>query len=107
MKKSGLILSSVLFLFFLILSSSAFAHEGELDDAHEKGQELHKKIEEGSGSSAVESGKHKAEEYKAGHDEAEEEGSFSYKRHRKEMSEKKKDMQEHASDKMEEGSGKD
>jgi hypothetical protein len=107
MKKPGLILSSVLFSFFLILSSSAFAHDGELDDAHKKGSELHKKIEEGSGSSAVQSDMHKTEEYKSGHDEAEEEGSFSYKRHRKEMSEKKKAMQENASDKMEEGSGKD
>lgn len=105
MKKSGLILSSV--LFFFVLSSSAFAHDGKLEDAHEKGSELHKKMEEGSGSSAVQSGKHKAEEYKDGHHEAEEEGSFSYKRHRKEMSEKKKTMQENATDKMEEGSGKD
>jgi hypothetical protein len=55
----------------------------------------------------VQSGTQKAEEYKSGHEEAEEEGSFSYKRHRKEMSEKKKAIQENASDKMKEGSGKD
>jgi hypothetical protein len=107
MKKSVLILFSVLFSFFLILSSSASAHDGALEDAHEKGSELHKKMEEGSGSSAMQSGKHKAEEYKSEHEGAEEEGSFSYKRHRKEMSEKKKAMEENASDKMEEGSGKD
>jgi hypothetical protein len=42
MNKPVLILSSVLFSFSIILSSSAFAHDGELDDAHEKGSELHK-----------------------------------------------------------------
>jgi hypothetical protein len=107
MKKTGLMLSSILVTFFFILSTSAFAHDSEHEDAHEKGKELHKKMEEGSGSSAVQSGMGKTEEYKAGHEEAEEEGSFSYKRHRKEMSEKKKAMQEGASGKMEEGSGKE
>jgi hypothetical protein len=107
MKKTGLILSSVLFAFFIILSSSSFAHESDHEDVHEKGKELHKKMDEGSGSSAVQSEMGKAKEYKSGHEEAEEEGSFSYKRHRKEMSEKKKSMQEGAADKMQEGSGKD
>lgn len=107
MKKTGLILSSVLFSFFIILSSSAFAHEGDHEEGHEKGKELHKKMDEGSGSSAVQSEVEKAEEYKSGHEEAEEEGSFSYKSHRKEMSEKKKAMQEDAAGKMNEGSGKD
>ncbi len=112
MKKSGLILSSILFSFFIILSSSAFAHEGEHDDAYEEGSAKHQKLEEGSGSSAVQSGVEKAEEYKSDHEEAEEEGSFSYKRHRKEMSAKKKAIQENmqnpagAAGKMEEGSGK-
>ena len=107
MKKPGLILSSVLFSFFIILSSSAFADDGKHGDAYEEGSALHKKMEEGSGSSAVQSEMGKAEEYKSKHEEAEEEGSFSYKRHRKEMSEKKKAIQENASGKMEEGSGKD
>ena len=107
MKKSGLMLSSVLFSFFIILSSSAFAHEGEHDDASGKGSAEHEKYEEGSGSSAVQSGMGKAEEYQSGH---EEEGSFSYKRHRKEMQEKAMRENMHtpqaASGKMEEGSGK-
>jgi hypothetical protein len=106
MKKPGLILS-VLFAFFIILSSSAFAHESDHEEAYEKGKELHKKMDEGSGSSAVQSEMEKAEEYKSGHEEAEEEGSFSYKRHRKEMGEKKKSMQEGAAGKMKEGSGKE
>ncbi len=101
-------LSSILFSFFIILSSSAFAHDGEKDDAHENGSAEHQKMEEGSGSSAVESEMHKGEEYKSDHEGTEEEGSFSYKRHRKEMSEKKKAMQEEgASGKMKEGSGKE
>lgn len=108
MKKSGLILLAVLFSFFIILSSSAFAHEGEHDDSSGKGSGDHQKLEEGSGSSAVESSHEKAEEYKAGHEEAEEEGSFSYKRHRKEMKAKEKavqeDTQKGASGKMKEGS---
>jgi len=104
-------LSSILFSFFIILSSSAFAHEDEHDDLYEDGSATHQKLEEGSGSSAVQSGTEKAEEYKSGHEEAEEEGSFSYKRHRKEMNDKKKAMQENmrnpadAAGKMEEGSG--
>jgi hypothetical protein len=112
MKKPGLMLSSILFCFFFVLTASAFAHEDELHDAYEEGSALHQKLEEGSGSSAVESGMEKAEEYKSGHEEAEEEGSFSYKRHRKEMNAKKKAMQENmhnpagAAGKMEEGSGK-
>ena len=112
MKKTGLILSSVLFSFFIILSSSAFAHEGEHDDEHGKGSMEHEKMEEGSGSSDMHSDMEKNEEYKSGHKEAEEEeGSFSYKRHRKEMNDKKKTMQENmhnpagAAGKMEEGSG--
>jgi len=109
MKKAGLILSAVLFSFFIVLSSSAFADKGSHGD---NGSAGHQKFEEGSGSSAVESSMEKAEEYKAGHEGAEDEGSFSYKRHRKEMKDKEKAMQEGmpmpagTSGKMEEGSGK-
>ena len=107
MKKAGLILSSVLFSLFIILSSSAFADKGSHSDSSGNGPADHQKFEEGSGSSAVGSSMEKAEEYKSDH-EGKEEGSFSYKRHRKEMKAKEKAMQEEigASGKMEEGSGK-
>jgi hypothetical protein len=112
MNKAGITFSAVLFSFFIALSSSAFADKGGHHDASEKAGE-HGKYEEGSGSSAVHSSTEKAEEYKKGHEEAEEEGSFSYKRHRKEMKAKEKSMQEgmHAPEEaagkmMEEGSGK-
>ncbi len=106
MKKSGLILITILFSTFLILSSSAFADKDGHHESSGKGSAEHGNYEEGSGTSAVHSGKEKVEEYKSGHQEVEEEGSFSYKRHRREM--KEKAMQENmgASDKMEEGSGK-
>lgn len=109
MNKPSLIFSSFLFSLFMILSSSAFADKNGQHDASGKDSAGHEKYEEGSGSSAVQSGVEKTEEYKSGHKEAEEEGSFSYKRHRKEM--KEKTMQENmhtpegASGKMEEGSG--
>ncbi len=94
MKKAGWILSAVLFSLFIIHASSAFAHEGEHDDSSGKGSGEHQNFEEGSGSSAIQSSTEKAEEYKSDHEEAEEEGSFSYKRHRKEMKAKEKAMQE-------------
>lgn len=111
MTKAGLILSTILFSTFLIFTSSAFADKDGRHDSSEKGSADHGQYEEGSGTSAVQSGVEKTEEYKSGHaKEEEEEGSFSYKRHRKEM--KEKTMQEgmpapaDASGKIEEGSGK-
>ena len=112
MKKAGLILSSVLFSLFIILSSSAFADKGSHSDSSGNGPADHQKFEEGSGSSAVGSSMEKTEEYKSGHEAAEEEGSFSYRRHRSEMKDKEKAMREGmpmpagTSGKMEEGSGK-
>ncbi len=112
MKKTVLIFSAVLFSFFIVLSSSAFADKGSHPDSSENGSADHQKFEEGSGSSAVQSSMEATEEYKSGHEEAEEEGSFSYRRHRKEMKDQEKAMQEgmpmpaSGSGKMEEGSCK-
>lgn len=105
MKKAGLAISTVLFSLLLILPSVSSAHEGEHDKSSDHGKE-HKQYEEGSGSSAVEPS-HEGKEYKSDHhEEAEEEGSFSYRRHRKEMKEKKAMEEEHGSShKKEEGSG--
>ncbi|GJL78445.1 MAG: hypothetical protein NPINA01_14340 [Nitrospinaceae bacterium] len=114
MKKAGLAVSTILFSLCLAFPSLSFADKGhghgESSD-HGKGSMGHQKMEEGSGSSAMESSA-KGKEYESGH-EGEEEGSFSYKRHRKEMQEKKA-MEEGSSmgspaaaseEKMEEGSG--
>lgn len=104
MRKAGLSISAILFSLFLIIPSLSFAHGDDHDKSsdHSKGH----KQEEGSGSSAVEPS-HEGKEYKSDHhEEAEEEGSFSYKRHRKEMKEKKTMEEEHGSShKKEEGSG--
>ena len=108
MKKTGLIFSAFLFSFCIVFSSSALADKGS-HDSNEHGSADSHKLEEGSGTSAVQSGK----EYKSEHEGEEEEGSFSYKRHRKEMKDKEKAMQEgmHApegdSGHMQEGSGKE
>lgn len=104
MKKVGLSISTILFSLFLILPSMSFAHGGEHDKSSDHGKESKggQQYEEGSGSSAVEPS-HEGKEYKSGHEEAEEEGSFSYKRHRKEMNEKK--AMEKESHEKEEGSG--
>ncbi len=112
MKNRILAISAVLFSAALILSSGAFAHEGE----HKEGKDAmgHGKFEEGSGSSEVKSG-HEGKEYEH---ESKEEGSFSYRKHREETKHKAKTMQEGSSgememkaaphsEKMEEGSGKE
>ena len=109
MKKASIIISSLLFSFLLIIPMQSFAHEGEHKESgdHGKGME-HQKMEEGSGSSAMESSSHE-KEYA---EEGEEEGSFSYRRHREEMKHKsmKGEMEAPAgaapAGKMEEGSGK-
>ncbi len=112
MKKTVLIFSAVLFSFFIVLSSSAFADKGGHQDSSGQRSAGQQQFEEGSGSSAVGSSMEKAEEYKSGHEGAEDEGSFSYKRHRKEMKDKEKAMQEGipmptGSGTMQEGSGKE
>ena len=112
MKKTGLIFSAVIFSFFIVLSSSAFADKGSHADSSGKGSAEYQKFEEGSGTSAVQSSMEKREEYKSGHEGAEDEGSFSYRRHRQEMKDQEKAMQEGmpmpagTSGQMEEGSGK-
>jgi len=112
MKKTGLIFSAVLFSFFILQSSPAFADKGGHSDSYENDLSGDQKLEEGSGSSAVQSSMGTTEEYTSGHEEAGEEGSISYKRHRKEMKAKEKAMQESMpmpagnSGKMEEGSRK-
>ena len=109
MKKTGLIFSAFLFSFFIVFSSSALADKGSHHDSNEQGSADHQKLEEGSGTSAVQSEK----EYKSEHESEEDEGSFSYRRHRKEMKDKEKAMQEgmHTpegdSGHMQEGSGKE
>ena len=114
MKKAGLTLTIILFSLFLILPSLSFAHDDEHGKQSDHGQEPmgNERYEEGSGSSALKSS-HEGKEYKSNHEEAKEEGSFSYKRHRKEMKQKKameEGMANPASTdsggKMAEGSGK-
>jgi len=113
MKKTGLIFSAVVFSFFIIHSSSAFAHEGDHDDSYENGSAKHQKFEEGSGSSAVRSSMEKAEKYQSGHEGAENKEGYSYRQHRKEMKDMEKNMREGmhmpagtSGKMMEEGSGK-
>ena len=110
MRKAGITISALLFSLLLILPVLSFADEGEQGQSSDHGQVSgeHQKFEEGSGSTALESSS-EGKEYV----EDEEEGSFSYRRHRKEMKHQKameegigKPASTGSSEKMEEGSGK-
>jgi len=98
MKNRVWLFSAILISFLLILPSLALSHDGEKG---EKKSGNHGKLEEGSGSSAIESG-HEGKEYEH---ETKEEGSFSYRRHREEMKHKEKIQEEGSGSDMEKPEG--